>query len=86
MNAATKPSTEPTTGPRVRNQRYRAKHRRIDYFPSPAAQAAIDLGMAAKLSNCLAGTLDALILAGHRAKAAEPASGNSGKGAVSPGK
>ena len=88
MTATAEPTSQPATGPRARTQRYRAKNRRrLDYYPSAAAQAAIDAGLAANLSNCVAGVLDNLILAGQRAlNAAEPASGHSDKDVVSLGK
>ena len=52
---------------RVRVQRYRATHRRIDYAPSPAVLAAIDRHLAAGLDNCIAGVIDHLIEAGDKA-------------------
>ena len=52
---------------RVRVQRYRATHRRIDYAPSPTVLAAIDRHLAAGLDNCIAGVLDHLIEAGDKA-------------------
>ena len=56
-----------STGNRARVQRYRAKHRRIDYVPSPAALAAIETWLSRQLDNCAAGVIDQLILVGHRA-------------------
>ena len=53
------------TGNKARVQRYRAKHRRFDYVPSPAALAVIEQHKG--LCNCLAGVLDQLILAGSKA-------------------
>lgn len=50
---------------RARVQRYRVKHRRFDYVPSPAALAAIEKHKG--LDNCIAGVLDQLILAGSKA-------------------
>ncbi len=67
MNSATEPNTELTTGVRARNQRYRAKHRRIDYVPSAAALAAITTWKQRNLDNCTAGVMDKLLLAGHHA-------------------
>ena len=53
------------SGNKERVQRYRAKHRRFDYVPSPAALAAIEQHKG--LDNCIAGVLDRLILAGNKA-------------------
>jgi len=50
---------------RDRVQRYRAKHRRFDYAPSPEALAAIELHRG--LDPVAAGVLDQLILAGSQA-------------------
>jgi hypothetical protein len=58
---------KPATGGRARTKRYRASHRRIDYCPSAASLAIIEVGLAAKLNNCLAGVIDDLILAGQSA-------------------
>lgn len=52
---------------RVRVQRYRATHRRIDYAPAPDALAAIERHLAAGLNNCIAGVIDNLIEAGDKA-------------------
>ena len=52
---------------RVRVQRYRAKHRRIDYAPSPDALVLIERHLAAGMDNCIAGALDMLITAGDKA-------------------
>ena len=52
---------------RVRVQRYRATHRRIDYAPSPTVLAAIDRHLAAGLDNCMAGVIDKLVEAGDKA-------------------
>jgi len=52
---------------RVRVQRYRATHRRIDYVPSPLVLATIERHLAAGLDNCLAGVIDHLIAAGDNA-------------------
>lgn len=46
--------------------RYRAKHRRIEFFPSPDVLAIIDHHRARGLNNCLAGVIDALIRAGDK--------------------
>lgn len=56
--------TDPKIAARVRVRRYRATHRRLDYFPSPAILAAIERHLAAGLDNCLAGVIDHLIAAG----------------------
>ena len=63
------------TGNSARVLRYRSRHRRIDYVPSPAVLAIIESWLSAKLDNCLAGVIDSLVLAGNKA-----ISGN-GKGA-----
>ena len=47
--------------------RYRARHRRIDYVPSPEVLAIIEGWLSAKLNNCRAGVIDDLIRAGHKA-------------------
>ena len=52
---------------RVRVQKYRATHRRIDYAPSPTVLAVIDRHLATGLDNCIAGVLDRLIEAGDKA-------------------
>lgn len=52
---------------RVRVQKYRATHRRIDYAPAPNALAAIERHLAAGLCNCIAGVIDKLIEAGDKA-------------------
>lgn len=52
---------------RVRVQRYRATHRRIDYAPSPTVLAVIDRHLAAGMDNCIAGVIDRLIAAGDKA-------------------
>lgn len=52
---------------RVRVQKYRATHRRIDYVPSPTVLAMIDRHLAAGLDNCIAGVIDKLIEAGDQA-------------------
>ncbi len=58
----------------ARMQRYRAKHRRIDYVPGKEALVLIERHLAEGLDNCVAGVIDRLIAAGDRA-----ATGN-GKG------
>lgn len=52
---------------RVRVQRYRATHRRIDYAPAPEVLAVIERHLAAGLDNCVAGVIDRLIDAGDKA-------------------
>lgn len=52
---------------RARVQRYRGKHRRIDYAPSAAALALIERHLIAGLDTCWAGVIDRLIAAGSRA-------------------
>lgn len=56
-----------SSGNRARVQRYRTRHKRIDYTPSPQALAVIEAWRKAKLDNCKAGVIDRLVLAGHRA-------------------
>lgn len=71
MPATTQPTTEPNpdpaTGNRARVRRYRAKHRRIEYIPSPAALAIIEAWCARKLDNCTSGVMDRLVLEGNKA-------------------
>ena len=62
------------TSNRARVKRYRAKHRRLDYVPSPAALKVIEAWTAAALCNCTAGVIDRLLLEGHKAM-----SGNGGR-------
>lgn len=52
---------------RLRVQKYRATHRRIDYAPSQTALAAIERHLAAGMDNCIAGVIDQLIEAGDKA-------------------
>ena len=52
---------------RMRVQKYRATHRRIDYAPAQPALAAIERHLAAGLDNCIAGVIDKLIEAGDKA-------------------
>lgn len=58
----------------IRQHRYRQRHRRIDYYPSPDVADLIGHHQATSDEKCLAGILDTLIRAGHRA-----VSGNGGK-------
>lgn len=64
MNSETKDSKVVA---RLRVQRYRAKHRRIDYAPTPEVLAVIDRHLADGLDNCIAGVIDRLIEAGDKA-------------------
>ena len=50
-----------------RLQRYRQKHRRVDYYLSPDVADIIAHHMATGGEKCIAGILDGLIRAGHRA-------------------
>lgn len=59
---------------RIRLQRYRQKHTRLDYYPSPDVADIIAFHQASGKEPCIAGILDGLIRAGHRA-----VSGNGGK-------
>lgn len=52
---------------RARVQRFRAKHRRIDYAPSPDALVLIERHLESGLDNCAAGVIDRLIVAGSKA-------------------
>lgn len=52
---------------RLRVQKYRATHRRIDYAPSPLVLAVIEQHLDAGLDNCIAGVIDHLIEAGDKA-------------------
>ena len=52
---------------RVRVQRYRATHRRIDYAPAPEVLAVIERHFTAGLDNCVTGVIDRLIVAGDKA-------------------
>lgn len=61
------PMQTPSTGNIARVLRYRARHRRIDYVPSPEVLAIIDGWLKAKLNNCKAGVIDDLVRAGHKA-------------------
>ena len=47
-------------------QKYRTKHRRIDYVPSAAVMAVLNTWHAKGLCNCWAGVIDKLVLAGDR--------------------
>lgn len=72
--------TAPSTGNRARVRRYRDKHRRIDYAPSPAALAVIEAWLERELDNCVAGVIDQLVLAGHRAVSGNGAAGQARQG------
>ncbi|MCX7167871.1 MAG: hypothetical protein NTV11_16570 [Rhodocyclales bacterium] len=52
---------------RLRVQRYRVMHRRIDYAPAPEVLAVIERHLTAGLDNCIAGVIDRLIAAGDKA-------------------
>ena len=58
----------------MRLQRYRQKHIRFDYYPSPDVADIIMFHQANGREQCIAGILDGLIRAGHRS-----VSGNAGK-------
>lgn len=68
MNTVIPTTTAMPTASLVRTRRYRAKHRRIDYVPNAAALAVINEWLERGLNNCLAGVIDNLLLAGHKAK------------------
>jgi len=60
--------TQPAaTGNRARVARYRRLHRRFDYSPAGDVLKIIEAWLAQGLSNCHAGVIDSLILAGHQA-------------------
>lgn len=61
------PASPPSTGPHARVQRYRAKHRRIDYVPSRQALASIEAWLSRNLCTCTSGVIDKLVEAGHKA-------------------
>ncbi len=52
---------------RARVRRYRAKHQRIDFVPSPDVLKIIEHHLTAELDNCKPGVIDKLVRAGHRA-------------------
>ena len=58
----------------VRIQRYRERNRRFDYYPSPDVADIIAHHQTTGKETCIAGILDGLIRAGHRA-----VTGNGGK-------
>lgn len=49
----------------IRLHRYRQRHRRLDYYPSPDVADIIDHYQKISREKCLAGILDGLIRAGH---------------------
>jgi len=51
----------------ARLQRYRQRNRRFEFYPSPDVLDIVDHHLATGAENCLAGVLDGLIRAGHRA-------------------
>jgi len=61
------------TSNKLRLRRYRQRNRRIDYYPSPDVLDIVKYHLANGTEPCLAGILDGLIRAGHRA-----VSGNGG--------
>ena len=67
MTTTANPKPTPSTGNSARVLRYRARHRRIDYVPSPEVLAIIEGWLNAKLNNCRAGVIDDLVRAGHKA-------------------
>jgi hypothetical protein len=62
------------TGNVARVRRYRAKHRRMDYTPSPDVQAIIEHHLTIGTDPCIAGVIDQLVRVGHRT-----ITGNAGK-------
>ncbi len=64
MNEANQP--EPNAPLRSSMERYRAKHRRIDYVPAPDALAIVERFRQQGLDKCLAGVIDQLVRAGER--------------------
>ena len=58
----------------TRIERYRQKHNRIDYYPSPDVVDIIKHHQSNSSEPCIAGILDGLIRSGHRS-----VSGNGGK-------
>lgn len=50
----------------TRLERYRQRHSRIDYYPSPDVADIIKHHQANSGEPCIAGILDGLIRAGHR--------------------
>jgi hypothetical protein len=66
-NTKVSPRSNVKIASRVRVQRYRATHRRIDYAPSADALAVIERQLANGLDNCFAGVIDRLIVAGDKA-------------------
>lgn len=67
MTATTEPTSDPVTGNRARVRRYRDKHRRIEYIPSPDVLAMIEAWRARELDNCTSGVIDRLLRAGSKA-------------------
>jgi hypothetical protein len=66
--------TRPTSSATLRIRRYRTKHRRIDYAPSPDVLAIIQHHLKEGFDSSIAGILDELIRRGHKS-----VSGNGGK-------
>jgi len=61
------PSTIRPTGNRARVRRYRARHRRLDYVPSPDVWTIIGHHVKIGTDPCLAGVVDYLIRTRHQA-------------------
>ena len=61
------------TSDKLRVRRYRQRNTRIDYYPSPDVLDIINHHLTNGTEPCIAGILDGLIRAGHRA-----VSGNGG--------
>lgn len=51
----------------TRLKRYRLEHSRIDYYPSPDVADIIKYHQQNSAEKCIAGLIDGLIRAGHRA-------------------
>jgi hypothetical protein len=64
---ANEPSPVRLTGNRARVRRYRDRHRRLDYVPSPDVWTIINHHLMIGTDSCLAGVIDYLIRTGHRA-------------------
>lgn len=55
-----------TSSATIRIRRYREKHRRIDYFPSPDVLAILEYHQTEGIDHCIAGIIDELVRHGHR--------------------
>jgi hypothetical protein len=60
---------------RARVRRYRAKHQRIDFVPSPDVLQIIEHHFKAGMDSCLVGVIDNLVRAGHQAITGNGANG-----------